>query len=159
MQAIDLLHTFAEVGIGLAGFTGIVAALQARRDIPSLASFRYLIGYSLGCVVFALLPLVLMLALPDTSAWRVASAGLAGGGLLAIFPYWLPGSRLRPSTIGWAEKVSTGLMATLVLALSSVAAGFLSEQAAFVYLVGLFYSLGLGLWSFVNLLSEGSPDA
>jgi hypothetical protein len=163
LQATDLLQTFAEIGIGLAGFTGIVAALQTRGDGASSAlraPFRYLIIYGVATVLFALLPLVLLLVLSEPSGWRSASAMFLAAHLAVFVPYWLPGSQQRADARAlttnpwWVELVMASLMILIMLGLGSVAAGFFAGQAEFIYAASLLFALGNGLVNFVQLLTD-----
>jgi hypothetical protein len=81
MPDTDALHTVAELGIGLAGFSGIVIALS--RDPGELAPFdalrvMLLLGSSISAAVLALLPIGLLAAgMQGAPVWRVSSALLA----------------------------------------------------------------------------------
>ena len=84
------LYTIAEVGVTLAGFSGLVVAFQ-RRDLSSWSpgeflSFFFLITNSLLVVIFSLLPIPLLLwGLSEGTIWAVCSPLMAawffGGGL------------------------------------------------------------------------------
>ena len=158
LEASDLLQTFAEVGIGLAGFTGIVAALQSRSGEVG-SELAYLIGYSIGSVLFALLPLLLMLALPSSASWRIASALLFTAGAVAFVPYWLPGSRLRPEVVPRRDLVGAVVMALLLVALGAVVAGVVEQQAPFTYAAAVFFSLAMSFAAFVRILGGRAPAA
>ena len=78
MNEADILQTFAEVGIALTGFTGIVVALarRSRGDWTpvELGQLHDLLWTSLVVVFFSFLPLVLVRALTPEATWRLASA-------------------------------------------------------------------------------------
>ena len=158
MDVRDLLQTFAEVGIGLSGFTGIVVVVQSRSG--QLASdFLYLLAYSIGSVLFSLLPLLLLVSLPAAVSWRISSGILFLGGVAAVFPYWLPGSNLRPKVMPRWYLVTTAIFAAVILALGCVSLGFLPEHSAFVYAAAVFFALSLSFSAFVSILVAGSSAA
>jgi hypothetical protein len=78
----DLLQTLAEVGISLAGFTGIVAVLGRRSD-GEWAPHEWLrlammLNFSFGSVFFAFLPLLFVaVGAREPGAWAASSALLA----------------------------------------------------------------------------------
>ncbi len=81
MSESDILQTFAEVGVAMAGFTGVVFVLGNRATgewsrVEKLW-FHILLSSSAHVVAFALLPLVLESYLSTSTAWRW-SAGLLG---------------------------------------------------------------------------------
>jgi len=154
----DLLQTFAEVGIGLSGFTGIVVALQSRSG-QLTPNFLYLLGYSIGSVLFSLLPLLLLVSLPAAVSWRISCGVLFLGGVAALLPYWLPGSNLRPKVIPRWYLGNAAIMIITTLALGCVALGFLPEHSAFVYAAAVFLALSNSFIAFVTILVAGSPAA
>jgi hypothetical protein len=79
-QAVtEFLVTTAQVGVALAGFSGLIAAIRTAspegwhpRDIWSLA---WMLGTSMGALMLALLPMWLSLFdWPDARVYRIASA-------------------------------------------------------------------------------------
>ena len=68
------LYTIAEVGVTLAGFSGLVVAFQ-RRDLkswspPDFMNFLFLITNTLLVVLLSLLPIPLLLwGLPEGAIW------------------------------------------------------------------------------------------
>ena len=77
MQGADALFAIAEISIGLAGSTGIVAALYARSSWHPLDQWRTisLLIISFGTLGLALLPFGLYsLGLDDSALWRATSA-------------------------------------------------------------------------------------
>ena len=79
MESQDVLVLAAELGIGLAGFASLSAALRARvtddRNRFQRARVSTLVITSLGVSFMAFLPMVLSLALADDRLlWRLVSA-------------------------------------------------------------------------------------
>ena len=97
MEFIGLLQTHAEVGIALAGFTSVVAAL--RRPLSALARQRFfsLLALSVIQILGCLLPIWFMQQLAHSEfGWRVLSAVLLALNFVRI--WWLvtiPARRLR----------------------------------------------------------------
>lgn len=83
----SVLSSAIEVGIGIAGFSGIIAAISRRSEAGWSAVERIrlnsLLGSSLSAVFFAFLPFILQAAgLPFILTWQVSSAAL--GLMLAV---------------------------------------------------------------------------
>ena len=88
MEFEGLLQTHAEVGIALAGFASVVAAL--RRPLSALARQRFfsLLALSVIQILGCLLPIWLMQQLADSElGWRVLSAVLLALNLMRS--WWL----------------------------------------------------------------------
>jgi hypothetical protein len=94
-QAVtEFLVTTAQVGVALAGFSGLIAAIRTAspegwhpRDIWSLA---WMLGTSMGALMFALLPMWLSLFdWSDARVYRLASA------ILALYTFVLAGVLAR----------------------------------------------------------------
>jgi len=70
------LSSTAQVGIGLAGFSGVVAALRIGRDSWSETdqlNLQVLLGASGWAILFSLIPFAAMEFLPDRIAWNILS--------------------------------------------------------------------------------------
>ena len=78
MEAEGILTTLAEVAIAIAGFSGIVVALQNRTvDWSETDKLRFsaLLQVSFGCVIFSFVPIVLYLMHPsEPFVWRWSSS-------------------------------------------------------------------------------------
>ena len=158
MEVPELFQTFAEVGIGLAGFTGIVATLQSQNSrLPP--EFLYLLGYSIGSVLFSLLPLLLLVSLSAEASWRISSGALSVAGAAVLIRYWIPGSTNRASLSQWFDLWFAAIFGTLTLAMGCVALGLFSEHAAFVYAAGVFFTLILSFVVFAALLLDRTASA
>ena len=79
MQDPESLFVLAEISIGLAGFTGITAALYARDTWHPYDRVRTvsLLTISFGVLAFALCPYGLqLLGIPDEIVWRICSGAV-----------------------------------------------------------------------------------
>jgi hypothetical protein len=79
MQPEDVLTTLAQLGVAIAGFSGIVVAL-AKPALGASSENRSLLSVlllaSAGVVIWALAPLVMLSAqMPTQTTWIVSSAG------------------------------------------------------------------------------------
>ena len=96
MQNSDILMTFAELALALAGFTGIVAALGHRAEGLTPAQLyraTSLISIACGAMLAAVLPIVVQaLGASTTTALRAASATMAVHAV-AWFTYIIPTSK------------------------------------------------------------------
>jgi len=166
MQAAnDLLVAIAQIGVSLAGFSGLIAALRATtgewhpRDIWSLS---WMLGSSVGALLLALLPLWLALADDtDEHVYRVscaASAVAIGSFAIAMS---LAGRRLTRR--GFPRRVPA-VPTTLFLLLGGAglidalgAAGAWGDRLAFAYvgsLMVLLVAAVLALCVFLILLAR-----
>ena len=92
---IDLLTVMAEVGIALAGFTGLVVVLGRRAHGDWTPAERtqlaILLQTSLAAVFFALLPLLIpRLPFPETAVWRTLTGILSLAMSAMTVSNWLP---------------------------------------------------------------------
>lgn len=72
-----MLLTFAELGIGLAGFSGVVVAFGYRGALSEADRFRFLSAFTIAVcvVVLAVLPPALAFVIDDAQTiWRLSSA-------------------------------------------------------------------------------------
>jgi hypothetical protein len=154
----DAFLTLAEIGVGLAGFSGIALALT-RRDsslTPAQAVFvRELILNSLAVIFLALLPVGLdLIGGQGLSMWRGLSALHAA---LIIFVAWpslfLQVRRVEPrdrDPIIYAIIVAIQLV-TVVLQLLNVTGAVFSPSGG-VYFFGILGPLAIGAIHFARLL-------
>lgn len=160
MNADEILHTIAQVGVSLAGFAALVALFRNRSDSSwtpaSLSALRSLIELSLCTVILALLPLSLALfELPAFRVWQFSSlcAFLAGVGLMAVAV-----SRVRALVqSGWQAPTwlfhftgfAIGSLAVLAQAYNVIA------QSAAIYVAGLLALIVIVGLQFIVSVSSG----
>lgn len=76
MQESDVLLTFAELGIGLAGFSGVVVAFGYRGSFERVDIFRFTSAFAIAIlvVVLSLVPVALSHIFANVAlVWRLAS--------------------------------------------------------------------------------------
>jgi hypothetical protein len=77
MQESEIFLTMAELGIGLAGFSGVVVAFGYRGTLSVVDKFRFLSAFSVAIcvVVLGLIPVALGYLLDEREViWRISSA-------------------------------------------------------------------------------------
>lgn len=157
----NVLIALAEVAIGFAGFSAVVAALFRRRrtgDAMPFDEVRFLVmlEFSLTVLVFSLLPLALgLFEIGEERVWRIAS------GLLAAFlifhlvgDYFLTIRRKRVAlqSITWSIYVVASVgVAACALALVLSALGFQVGTAAGVYTTCLLWLVILAAIHFTRM--------
>jgi len=81
MEGADALGLIAEIGIAIAGFAGVIAALRAQGGtMGTYEAMRIgtLLGWSVSAVLAALLPFALHFAgLAEATIWTLSSSALA----------------------------------------------------------------------------------
>jgi len=163
------LSTIAQLGIGLAGFSGIVVALGYRpQQLSSLDRVRVLalLFSSLGAALFATLPLILAASWSSPALiWRVSSLAFAAA-LLGFHAFTLS----RPRTLSsadraalhpamWVLAVGGSLIFSLLLLWNAAGRG--GEPSPGPYLWALYYQLVYSSVQFIRLLlvRPGYPPA
>jgi hypothetical protein len=154
----DAFLTLAEIGVGLAGFSGIALALT-RRDAPltpAQAVFvRELILNSLAVIFLALLPVGLgLIEMQGSTVWRSLS-GLHAA--IVILVAW-PSLYLQVRRVEFADRdpiiyaVIVALQAaTVVVQLLNCAGTFFTPSGG-VYFFGVLGPLAIGAIHFARLL-------
>ncbi len=151
----------AEVGIALAGFTGLVVVLGRRAHGDWTPAERtqlaILLQTSLAAVFFALLPLLIpRLPFPETAAWRTLTGILALANSAMTVSNWLPiiaASGAFPRSWRLGTYLCTVVMLGLVASGFVVAFGGLAEHRALVYLLSVGFLLFLAGGNFAYLLT------
>jgi hypothetical protein len=161
LQSADVLQTIAEVSIGFAGFTSVVAVLgrRATGEWTAIDRFRLsqMLATSLAALLLSLLPLVLaQLGFSERSSWGAASA------ILAAYTIHLATSsrrRIRQLPAEDQAQIVRPLLWSIQLVVAAVvgcllvnAAGLFFRQESGPYLVGLYLLLGLSAFQFTRLL-------
>ena len=157
------LQTLAEIAIALAGFTGLVGAIQARGGKglagPEMAVICTLIAVS-GLVLFAaFVPgTVSLLTDNEEDIWKWSFRSLLFAHVLAWVvsaPFVL---RLGPTLGLLAEpqrsvgRVATSLGLSAVVVEAAVVVGYLVEHLAFIYQSLLLVLVSIAFTAFVMLL-------
>ena len=158
MNAESFLSSIVEIGIGIAGFAGIIAAIRAQRltSWPTEQRLRLQILFfaSAAAIMFALLPAFLIeTGLPEAAVWRTGSAGMILWLVLAI------GFRYRQASQAGVNmpipRVMVMLAATsLVLQVYNIAV----PATAWPYLFGVTMLIINGFSMFLLLLLSPQDD-
>ncbi len=151
MSGESFLSGVVEIGIGLAGFAGIIAAVRQRDvstwDPDQRVLLQMLFTACAAAIFFSLLPFLLgETSLDRESTWRVGSAGLSAWFL--IMPY----VRYRQSRrMGTHYPIARGLLVVLpVILVLQIANTFYG--VGWPYLVGILGILANGFLTFLALL-------
>lgn len=160
MEAPDSLQTVAEVGIGLAGFSGLIMALRKDAGPPdSIQRFRLnlLFGLAFGAIFLSFLPGVLAsMAVPEQRIWFDSSASLFTYSLLLMW-WWFGGSRRHarvvPEIFNWYAftLMSVGHVIVVVSQLA-VMLGLFEARAPGIFTLGLTWYLIHAAQQFVRML-------
>lgn len=157
----NILVALAEVAIGFAGFSAVVAALFRRRrtgDTMPFDEVRFLVmlEFSLTVLVFSLLPLALdVLGIDENRAWRVASrlfAGFLTFHLVGDYFLTIRRKRVALQSIAWSIYIISTLgifLCTLALLLSSFGAQI--GEPSGVYILCLLWLIVLAAIHFTRL--------
>ena len=167
MQGGEALSTIAEVGLGLAGFTGILVALgrsQAAFSRPEVLRLLLLLVSSLGAVFLALLPFALHESgVLDIACWRLSSIILAAFTTtsLAYLGYQIQRRRGEFGELFSTAVfviVATGSVVIVVLQLVN-AIGIGAPPRSGPYLFGLLWLLFIASLQFARILFVRGPGA
>jgi hypothetical protein len=156
VQGTDSLFVLAEIAIGLAGFTGVSAALYARDTWHPYDRYRTvaLLFTSFGALGFALIPYGLqLLGVPNETLWRVCSGAIVA----YVFVMAAVAFRTRPtepSSLPFYGEITAvfsvvGGLGTLVQALNAL--GLFSASFG-VYYLGLVVLLLVGGMQFAVIV-------
>jgi len=147
--------------VALAGFTGIVVALEnyssPNRPRPNRARLRELLLASLGVVFFALMPALLGGAIGDDRwGYRVSQLLLATYQLLLMALFFRSAS---VTSFNRAEWLAFPVGVLVILLQFVTVFGFLSERLYVVYFLALFWLLFIAALNFALLLLENENAA
>jgi hypothetical protein len=153
VDVAGILSTFAELAVGLAGFAGIVAALQGKlRDWSPADRNRFwsIIIFAMATLAFSLLPLIWVAS--GRSPWLLCSS------LLALFLF-LQGGYSASLWVRHPPGFSRAVAA--FMATGAILAGLAQLRNVFVpgsnaeftqYLMGLIWLVTGSSFSFIRLL-------
>ncbi len=153
-------QTIAEIGIGLAGFSGLIVELRKQtgplRSIQ-IYRMRILLALSFGAMFLSMLPnLASDLGLDELRTWHLASLTMAG--YSGLFLCWWIASSLRiakaaPEIFNWRafSIIATGHTINLLLQLAVVMSAF-NSSAAGIYGAGLVWYLMHASQQFARML-------
>jgi hypothetical protein len=161
MEAADALQTFAEISVGVVGFSAVVVAVSPETVVRDDRRLRWgmalLFGWGLAALFFSASPFILFyLGLPERVIWRVGLLAMGGtvaiGGAAAV----LRDQHLNRAGLDLLGNVrgaplKTTLTMKLAAAVYVVTSGvLLAAGVRFplpgVYLFGMTVMLSLSLW-------------
>ena len=160
MEIPELLQTIAEIGIGLAGFSGLIVALRRRKGpFDEIQRYRMnlLFALAFGAMLISLLPELLdSFGVPADRIWFDSSAALATYTVLLLW-WWISGAvrhaRVVPEIFNWYAFTSMSIGHFIMLMLQfGVMAGFIVERAPGAFAAGLVWYLIHAAQQFVRML-------
>jgi hypothetical protein len=165
VQGTDILISTAAIGVTLAGFIGVVAALgnrsQGRWRSAETLRLGFMLAASLLASVFSYLPLIIYhLGTSASDAWTYSSAALAINLIALSVIYRVGRSKLPPderAEFSWKFRIP--IQITLVLALIYLVRNTLRIPLSGFgpYLLGVLWLLGLAAFQFTRLLFGKDP--
>ena len=155
MLDVEAFMGLAQIGVGLAGFSGIALALATGRH-NFTASDRALVAFLLvnsGAVVFlGVLPVgIAMLGVPPEALWRGCSAAHALGIAFVIWPLFGPRALLNPRSLLWGMRFN---VLTILLAQLLNSLGWLFTPSEGIYFLAVFFILPGTAIAFARLLFQ-----
>ncbi|MDP2530352.1 MAG: hypothetical protein Q8W51_11530 [Candidatus Palauibacterales bacterium] len=143
----EVLLAMAQIAIGLAGFSGVVAAFSRTRDFPAPDRVRFLmlVGGTFFVILLAFVPFLLELGgMEEPGLWRWSS-GIWLAGLLACAPLIVAGRRVilregRPAP-AWSLLIVLMIGAGAALAQGGNVVGWPYSPGVVPYLLGLLAGL------------------
>lgn len=154
MDSSSLLLTISQLAIALAGFSAIVVALNGKPvrewDDTDRLNLRCLLQVAIYVLAFSLFPFLLAVSLTPAGMWRY---GLLIYGLFITFD---AGFFLRKMTRDSPVLFRNAGIGGVCVGLFSIGIALLANQTAreTMYLIALFWQLGIVLMSFLLLLYQ-----
>jgi hypothetical protein len=156
MNAADLLTTFAQLGVALAGFSGVVVALGARPtgqwSSREQQLLTILLGTGGGVILWSILPLLLLAAeLSERKVWLISSGSwcLAQGAVLVVRARGLARDRdAQTQERGLVTFAFLGGISALAIQLANL----IWLAVAWPHLAAVAWQLALSFLVFVRLL-------
>lgn len=153
-----LLLGFAQLGVGFAGFAGVIGAFSRLRVHPQATVFRIraLVAVGLAEVIFTLLPnLLAAFGIAEALLWRIVAVLLAVSCtvLLAVLARAI--QRLYRSHLVHTQIATwllEGCAAILIVALYGAALGPFAQQAFGICLATMFFGAVLASHYFLMLV-------
>ena len=162
MPEAETLRLIAEVGIAIAGFSGVVVVLRrGAGDSWEVGRLWMLLVQALGAMLFAFVPLLLEMAGLSASAnWRCSNGAL---GLFNIAVVAGVGMTIRDSRhyefVGWGVLVGLCVIqASIGLVQIFHALGGLPSIGALFYSMSLVWLLSMACLNFALLVLRGQVE-
>lgn len=162
MQAESALQAFAEVAVGIAGFSAVIIALRDTSEINEMRRWKWGLAlafcWSLGALFFSFLPFIVVYStVAEPTTWRACLlsmglfVGMAGAIFVAIdIRLNRLGVDLNGRQLGGNVPTSVTMFASRFL-YTFVSAALLASSILLPgpgpYLAGLAVLLGMSLWT------------
>ena len=156
----EFLQTIAEIGIGLAGFSGLVVALRGRSGpLTELQKYRMRLLFMLafGAMFLALLPAILeSFGVPAERIWFDSAATMFVYSTWFLLTWMIPARRYAktvPEIFNWYafSIMSAGHTVVVLLQLATML-GIIEARAPGAYAAGLIWYLVHGAQQFMRML-------
>lgn len=155
MPDTEAFMGLSQLGLGLAGFSGIALALATQQREFSRSDqqlIRFLLLHSLGVAGLAVLPIAGgMLGASADVLWRMVSGFHVVCILVVLWPVFGPRTLLSPPSFLWSMRLNVGVCLCLQLL---NATGWLFAPSAGVYFLAVFLILPGTAFAFGRLLFE-----
>jgi hypothetical protein len=160
MEIPGLFQTFAEIGVAIAGFSGLIVSL--RKDVGPLKGvqkfrLRLLLNLSLGAMFLSLLPELLVLMDVDAqNLWTWCSIAALSYSIAFIL-WWIVASmriyRVEPEIINWTafSTMSAGHL-IVILVLVSFLFGWTGLADSSAFSIALIWYLIHAAQQFIRML-------
>ena len=148
----DALRDIAGISVALAGFIGIVLALQ-HRDVAFMSlGMTTIFGASFGAMMFSLLPDFLSGLLSTETMWRLVCGVFGLYHLFLILQHQYKQRSIRANT---PTQLAITLLSFPVVGVKlAVGLGFLLAYAYEIYYLGLLWMVGVSAYLFAMILFD-----
>jgi hypothetical protein len=154
------LQIIAEIGLGLAGFSGLIVAF--RKDAGPLTNvqkyrLQILLALAFGAMFLALLPELLhYMGVPPDRLWTLAALVLSCYSIVFLIWWMTTSHRLKvsvPEIFNWLafSRMAAGHVVVIILQLA-VIFSFLDEQSPGAYFAALIWYLLHAVQQFTRML-------
>lgn len=157
MPADDVLLMMAQLGVAIAGFNGIVAAVDRgeRRSIERRVMSSVLVTAAASVIAWSVVPLVLLaMSIPAERVWQGSSLGWAAAQTVIMVFRQRQARRLGLVVTRTVAVFMGAVLAALVLQLWNA----IFAAQAWPHLVGLAVSLLVAMGSFFLLVHDGEDE-
>jgi hypothetical protein len=154
MDSSDLLLTISQLAVAFAGFSAIVVTLNSRPirewDATDRLNLRCLLQVAIQVFAFSLLPFLLAVSLDEASVWRYGLIAY-GAFMLCDASFFL--FKMTSDSPVLFRNAGIGGILVGALALATGVWGSATSRET-IYLVALFWALGIVVMSFLLLLYQ-----
>lgn len=151
------LGIYAQLGVGFAGFAGVIGAFSKFRIHAEATAFRVraMVTLALLLAIFSLLPmLVAGFGASEAATWRISGGALAVVATVAVAIMARQASVLyrMGRLMKWAAYLLATIATLLILPLYASAAGYAGAYASAFYFALMFFALIVCAYHFILLM-------